>query len=443
MRALAISLVLFLFGGSWPAGAGTDPTVGETVAASGGTGNADIYSGGDPRARRLELARARLSDALDVAASRGDVCSAARCDAKRSPSLCAVLESLTPAQKAGCDGFVRSTAALMRREAEPKRSPIALSAQPLTVSGRAGQPPRRVPGMTAPSGRILFHAGSIDGMGEDEILALFAHELGHRISAPGLGRVLDDSAAGSFPRGALLLDAAGTALALLAIRVAPPAQEPRAVPAERLAGFCRAPDPVVAGWLVDTGVPDGAPAASADTVLRSGAARREWLRAAFQSVLRRDILDDEEAFFLARFAEGERADSILASLFSTPEYAGTGHAPFVTSFFRDMAGRAPTAAELEEARASLARFDRASWALARFRHSEDVQASVVRAWYQRFLNRGPSPAELAVELKRLAAGAGWEEAQSEILGGDEYAALQRKRATRCPAAKERLRAQAR
>jgi len=285
---------------------------------------------------------------------------------------------------------------------------------------RGRRRPVSVAGMTSPHGRILLDASAVTRMSDDELLALLFHEYGHRF----LGISSD-------AMGERLLDAAGTAIAWKAVWMAVPDQSPP--PLNDGKAFCNGSEPLLQGVLADLGVtlPDGPsqPGLSAEGILRSPVARQHFLRDSFQTYLHREILEAEERFLLARFAEGDGAESVLSSIVGTDEYSGDRS--FVWVFFGDFYGREPAARELQESAVDLGRFDRASFALAAFRNSKELQERLVRRWYRSYLNRAPSQGEINVAVRRLSAGQAWEEAQAEIFSGPEYAALQKKRLAGC------------
>lgn len=433
MRAL-VAISFLLLSASIPARADdAAPTVGETIASTG-FGNADIYAGGEPRLARIELARKRLAATLAYLAARPDVdaCAVPRCAPGQSASVCATLGALTPPQRRTCAAFVRDNLSRLRGITESAGArTFAISSTPLVVTEKGM--PRSVAAMTR-ADRAIFHAGAVDTLAEDALVALVFHELAHRLV--GAAAVRDDTPAGAFARGAELLDAAGATIALVALEASAPSQEPPALPETAWRKFCAAPDPHRAGMLADL-APEGeivaAPGATAEELARTPAARRHWLRKQFGKYLMRAPLAEEEAFFLERLEGGAGPEALLASLVASPEYVPreAADAQFVRRFYADFAQREPAPEEIRVALSRLSRADRATWAHEALATSREIAKAMARGWYGELLNRSPSQAEVEDVAARLGAGETWASLQQRLLASPEYTGLQRKRATRC------------
>lgn len=181
-----------------------------------------VGSGGDVIDLYLESTRLSLLDSLESLVSKpsnGD----SLCDCKADPNnnpLCGKLRALTPDQRQLCRAFILETASeiITLNLGRPSRSrvPFLLSMEPITVADPNGNL-RPVSAATplGPDGPITFHYDSVRMLSPMFILALIAHEFGHK--ATFRGEIIDDNpiiAAFDFPGGGrALLDAVGAGVA--------------------------------------------------------------------------------------------------------------------------------------------------------------------------------------------------------------------------------------
>lgn len=426
-------------------------------------GNGQGYSGGDPEGGRLAAARERLRKALSLIVrghAPSGLCSPRACGPGRGdPALCHALAALPSADTGACRAFLVETAAQLLEASSPERSPLALSAMPLTASV-PGLPGRRVAALTPRAGgAIVVHAASVAASSREGLVALLLHEIGHRVAWRG-GPIDDEVVVtGTSSRGAALLDAAGAAIALFSDTQVIPAQAPPPVPegGDRGAICARATDlesRYVLGLALDSSgeTPDGATlarwrgaAASAiaagdeDAVARvalaatsSREARARFIDELFRLALLRKPTVSELERTQSRLAAGLSYDAVVASVLGDPQYT-TAHAhgtqeQFVVSVFVDLVGRLPTAGEAAPYTASA--LDHATIARRIFRREAGAAERLVREWFTRYLNREPGAAERDAYVAMVRKGLSWEVARARILSLPEYRLLQSERFSR-------------
>lgn len=180
-----------------------------SLLSSPAAAHTGIGSGGDVLAAYLEEARARLVEALG---RFRDASSAAQ------NAACAD-QGLSAEQALDCAVFLRAVAPTMvAMHSGPRRPPFALSKEPVTVIGTDGLPLRVAAStLTGPDGPVTFDYALILRRSPRLLMALVAHETGHKVPFQG-DYVGDDAPVLAFATGRALLDAAGLAIGTFAER---------------------------------------------------------------------------------------------------------------------------------------------------------------------------------------------------------------------------------
>lgn len=437
------------------------------AAAAGGDGT--LYEGGDPFYERLGAAREKVNQALSLITAGLDtdtLCEPSACGKGAGKTLCHALESLGAEARRECRAFLVGRAAELARLDTDASSPFQVSPMPLTVPGPKGAP-IAVSAMTTkePKAPIVFHAARASALSASELVALIAHELGHKVAVAG-AYVDDIRRVGSFPSGRLFLDAVGAAIASYAARHTLPPQAPPPVPAAIAASdACRYGADAAAKYLLGIAVdsegklppPDvfqdwrrrylAIAASGGETgrqalvggILSGARARGEAVAQIFRKFLLRAPTAEELELMTGRLGTGVSYDELVASVLGDVEYMAARDAKtaegFVTSAFLDLLGRPPTP---DETKAYVAKFRLANQptvALLIQRSGTHSWEHLVETWYREYLNRAPSVDEKRQLVEALKAGEGWEKARALILSSDEYAALQAVRWPSCVAAK--------
>lgn len=130
------------------------------------------------------------------------------------------------------------------------------------------------------------------------------------------------------------------------------------------------------------------------------------------------------AHYLDRMVRGATIEQVRAETIGSQEYfqqqGGGSVAGWTASLYQDVLGRAPTSAEFAAVRAALARnLSRTSIALGLI-HSNEARVILVRGWFQEFLQRNPTPAELRRFITSLNNGVRDEALIAQILSSAEY-----------------------
>jgi Divergent InlB B-repeat domain/Domain of unknown function (DUF4214) len=183
----------------------------------------------------------------------------------------------------------------------------------------------------------------------------------------------------------------------------------------------RAVDPAAFALYVpqlNTGTPPGKVALA---VLQSLEYRTLLVQGFYNGFLHRPPAPPELVFALATLVGGTSDEDFEATLLGSTEYlnsrGGGTTSGFITALFQDVLGRAPTAAEQ-------AFFGNAP----RVQVAKDVlvgteaRTLLVRRYFDAFLNRPPTQAELNTFLGLLGSGATDENVAADILGSAEYVA---------------------
>jgi Domain of unknown function (DUF4214) len=155
-------------------------------------------------------------------------------------------------------------------------------------------------------------------------------------------------------------------------------------------------------------------------LLTSAEYRSKVITDVYESLLHRDALPGELAFWLASFTTD---DDLRAALVGSAEYyanAGGTDADFVTQAYRDLLGRDPTPAELTAGVLALAAGETRTEFAAGLIVSAD-RTPLINDLFNRYLRRDPLPAELSFWLGALGSGASDEDLAVSLVGSAEYA----------------------
>jgi hypothetical protein len=175
------------------------------------------------------------------------------------------------------------------------------------------------------------------------------------------------------------------------------------------------------GPQLDTGTPPGKVALS---VLQSLEYRTLLVRSFYMSFLHRSPSPEELVAGLAGLVRGMSDEQFEASLLGSEEYfqhAGSTQDGFLDALYHDLLGRAPTAGE----RALFGGMSRTQIA-AQVLASNEFRTLLIQSYFQMFLGRAPTPAELAAFLAMFGAGASDEQVAAAILGSTEYFGMDNK-----------------
>lgn len=433
----------------------------------GEAGDAHLYGGGDPTDEKLASARERLRQSfglLRVGMDSESLCTADACVKSYDPALCQAVRAMAPLEQALCRKFLSERIDALSLAAESSQSPFVLSDKALVIKeGGKSRPVGAITEHAVSKGAVTWHRETVRGMPLESILALFVHELGHRIGLDEKTLVIKDEAPlPPFVTGRKFLDAAGAAMALYAMEHSAPRQAPPAFPAGIELGKACAPrgdsvDRFLMGVAIDaertvlgTGelsswralLPalskaSGEPLLLAFLQARLGSreARALEVRRLFRQTLLRAPSSAESALMVERLAAGVPYEAIVASLMGDREYATSRHADgpqqFIVAVYSDLFGRSPSYQELRRYLGQAQSIDRASTVLQIMKGAREPWDRWVTAWYRDYLNRLPSSEEADEQARRLRGGAGWEAARASILSRPEYFALQALRWERC------------
>jgi hypothetical protein len=181
------------------------------IAESAVSAHTGIGSGGDVVAAYLEETRARFVEALQKFQTE---------DTRVQEAVCKG-QGLTPQMERDCAIFLRTvTDAMVRFHSGPRHLPFELSKDPVTVIGPDGSSLRvAAKTLTGPEGSVTFDYGLILRRSPKLLMALVAHETGHKVEfRHGIRQnprlyIEDDAPVLAFATGRALLDAAGLAIA--------------------------------------------------------------------------------------------------------------------------------------------------------------------------------------------------------------------------------------
>lgn len=429
----------------------------DIVRTAQNVGTGELFGGGDLRLVALRSARRDLDRALRLIATGADtasLCTATACTSGNAPrEICHALAALSEPERAACRDFVVRHAGELAALNQEAVTPILLSSMPLTATGGTVAAVTRREGR----GEIIFHYGTIQGFSATQLISLLGHELGHKLRGTDDRFVDDARPVPPFAEGRKLLDAAGAALAQFAgehpdvsqaAPPLPPGVDPSAVcrlvtdaQAPWLLGLLTAtvPEaPTDAAWLAARAELSGPRPLAAGRWLASERSRRSELAKHFRRLVGREPEPAELTALTAKLAAGETEPQVIAALLGDQAFlaaTGAGGARgFLEAVFRAIVGGAPTAEEARRYLATVGGVDRPTLAYAVLTRNGRARESLVRGWFQEYLNRPPTGVEIAAWSARLKEGAPWSEVQAALLASPEFASLQTERWKPCPAA---------
>ena len=169
---------------------------------------------------------------------------------------------------------------------------------------------------------------------------------------------------------------------------------------------------------LDSGTP---PSKVALAVLQSLEYRTLLVRSFYTSFLHRQPTQEELVAGLAALAGGAGIESVEAGILGSEDYyanrGGSTPAGFLGALFMDLLGRAPSPAEVA-LYSGLPRTQVAMTILT----SAEYRTKLITGWFNAFLGRPPTAAELAQYLAMWAGGASQEMVEAAIIGSDDYVA---------------------
>jgi hypothetical protein len=127
--------------------------------------------------------------------------------------------------------------------------------------------------------------------------------------------------------------------------------------------------------------------------------------------------------FVQMMAQGMTPEAVEAAFVSSPEYIldhGNTSIGFVTGLYRDLLGRAPDAAGLNNWLTMMARGMTASQVAQAFATSVERQSIVVTADYVTLLGRVPEAGAVTFWVNQLGHGLNRADVESMIVGSDEF-----------------------
>jgi hypothetical protein len=176
------------------------------------------------------------------------------------------------------------------------------------------------------------------------------------------------------------------------------------------------------GSQLDSGTPPGSVALS---ILQSLEYRTMLVRSFYLSFLHRSPSPEELVAGLAALVGGLSDEGLEASLLGSEEYfqnrGGGTQDGFLNALYHDLLGRAPTAGE-RALFGGASRMQVAAQVLA----SNEYRTLLIQSYFQMFLGRAPTSAELSAFLAMFGAGASDEAVAAAILGSADYVAKDNK-----------------
>lgn len=408
-----------------------------------GFGNAEGIGGGDAVDGALTVARDELGRSFRILTEDPEraveLCSVERCPVSFSEKACELVRGLNEAQRGECRAFGLEIAAKFKGALPAFR----VTSDDLRV--KEGNVERPVAAQTAvgEKGEVCFHRDRTAAMGREELNALIAHELGHKVAGPN-GFVGDGPTAGAFATGRAKLDAVGASVAVFVVNHREPVQAPPELGKAQLAAFCSAKGDFLPGVGADVmGAPVSGDTPSTDTerfqkameIVKGKEARAQFVARTIGKYFGRAPSADETQMLQISMANGGSQSAILASVLSDPEYLNSRRIEstedFVGHVYQEVMGRAPFALEVGRG-VALLKMERKPAFVVRLLETEPTAiARQVSAWYHAYLNRDPRADETKVHVDRLRAGIPWESVQADLLATPEYYALQRIRKRQC------------
>jgi len=126
---------------------------------------------------------------------------------------------------------------------------------------------------------------------------------------------------------------------------------------------------------------------------------------------------------MQQLQQGTRDEDVFASLISSNEYfmnrANNDNAQFVTAIYQDVLNRTPSPMEVSNALAIIQNTSRAAYTTAVLTSAEG-RGVFVGGWYQRYLNRSASAADVNTYVGFIASGGTFDQTQASILASAEF-----------------------
>lgn len=418
-----------------------------------GVGNAESYSGGDTVDKRLAAARQTLRESLvNIRLGRdlATLCTADGCGESGQSGNCLAVRVLTLPQQTFCREFLRNSATRLFELADASQTLFSVTDDPLEVTERGAPRPVAARTTTSASSPIHFQRNALEKLSRADLVALVAHELGHKVG------INDQFVDGPYPSGRDFLDVVGAALSLYSQAHETPVQAPPALPEgitatescsagrekgtsflygisadmehadmgqERLSDWKRV---FATGPAKDA---EGARFRFAQRVISGEKARAIVVSSLYEKMLHRPATAREKRLALTQLERGVPYDRLLADLTVSHEYRGSkGETPtFLQEISLDLLGRSATTSEIEELSRRLTYMDRVTLVRSILNQNEEAMGSLVGTWFREYLNRAPTVVEQESHVIRLKAGVSWETVRAYIAATNEYQSLQSQR----------------
>lgn len=390
-------------------------------------GDAHGIGGGDPLDGILASVAQEVRDAIEM----WEEGSAEHCPLSLSLDLCQRTIGLSKAQRRAIHAFGQSVSqAIGKLDLR-----VSLVGSPLQYCSRGACRQVRARTALSPKGEVQLHRAFAASASRDMLVALIAHELGHKVPLPQ-GHVKDETPVPGFASGREFLDAFGALVAWRASGRRLPGQQPPALPSgietQRYCAAVAAHGPVKAGFAVDLlGKAEGASVRA----LQSKEWRQREIQRLFRELLGRQANGDELSLMEMLLSREANFATLSTALFTDREYANRHRLiedrAYVERVLTDLLGRAPSGKELSQALADHRAMGREAFVLHWISENPTVRERRIARWFTRWLNRAPSASEQVRLNEGLAQGMSWEGAQRMVLESSEYAGLQIKRSSNC------------
>lgn len=143
----------------------------------------------------------------------------------------------------------------------------------------------------------------------------------------------------------------------------------------------------------------------------------------YATYLNRAASNGDRAYWLGQLQAGETREKVLLAIAGSEEAfqkSGPTQTSRVTFLYRNLVQRDPTVGDLQYGRGVLG--DSVVWRNTAFAivSSDEAHARLVRGWYTSYLGRAASAADVAYWVGQLAAGQTQQQVQAQILASAEY-----------------------